>query len=152
MKSRTSIIIEAVGYVGLRGFICGFVFGAAFGTLIYPLIGTLYGAFIGAIVGTPLGMVGGLIIGLITALHFNPIRNPQDFRWTLRLVGGAVSFIGAYAGFALLFWSGDPISDSLGIPLIPALVATACAIYVSHSYAEYYLRQKRKSRRLDIAE
>ena len=144
--------MEAVGYMGIRGLIYGSIFGAGFGTLVMPLIGTAYGAFFGAIIGTPLGIIGGMIIGVIASLFFNPVINLHEFRWTLRVMGGVIGFLGASIGFRIVFGPGDNSGTSVVFIHLPTLITTSLATYSSHSYAEYYLRQKRKLGRLDITQ
>lgn len=145
MKFRSTIIREAFSYIGIRGFVCGFIFGGIFGTMVYPIVGTIYGVFLGALIGTPLGMIGGLIVGLVVALYFNPVQKPQQFRWTMRLLGGVIVLLGAYVGFSTLFWSGSPTGGQSPMIVIPTLIAAACALYVGHSYAEWYLNQPQQT-------
>jgi hypothetical protein len=132
---RTSIILKATGYIGLRGFVAGTVFGAAYGTLAYPIVGTLYGALIGAIIGLPVGLVGGALIGLITAAYFNPVTNAGVFRLIMPLSGGVIALAGAYLGFSVLFYGPG---DTPYI-VLPTLIAATSATYTGYSYARYYL-------------
>jgi hypothetical protein len=128
MKHMT-IVMDAVGYMGLRGLLYGAGLGAAYGTILSPIAGTIYGAFYGAIVGLPLGNVGGIIISLITVRFFNPQTDSLNFYQKITALGGVTGLVGSLFGFALL------LGPSLIFSIIPSVIAAGCAVYVSHNYA-----------------
>lgn len=137
--NRSRIIVETVGYMGLRGLLYGIALGAAYGTFLAPIAGTIYGAFFGGMVGLPLGIIGGTIIGTVTGLWFDPSENPSRFRWTITLTGGVIGFLGAYVGFDTLLGPGGSANEQSAFMLLPVFIAAACASYVSNSYARRYL-------------
>ena len=147
MKRRT-IVLNAVGFIGLRGFVFGTVLGGIYGTLAFPIVGTMYGTLFGAIIGLPLGLIGGAALGLIIALFFNPVTNAGIFRLIMPLIGGAIGFTGAFLGFAVLLGGdGDLLERSVRMMsyddflfgFVPTVVAGVSAAFVSHRYARHYL-------------
>ncbi len=128
------IIRDAVQYMLLRGLICGVVLGAIYGTLIFPIVGTAYGVIFGAVAGVPLGVVLGLVIGLVRVRFFNPVTDARVFRIVVLILSGLITFSGGLFGAVLLYGIRNPIE-----PLIPALIATASALYVGYRYTRRYL-------------
>ena len=150
--NRSRIVLETVAYMGLRGLLYGMIFGAVYGTIVFPLVGTISGTLFGAIVGLPLGLIGGALLGFIIALFFNPVEDIGVFRLVISLSGGLIALTGAFLGFVGLLGGDGTLPEQLGrlfsnenfvYYLTPALIAAACAVYVSNNYAKRYLEQQR---------
>lgn len=154
MKHRLSIVRQAFRYIGLRALFCGAGCGAIVGTLLFPvapLAGAVAGVFVGILIASPLGCLSGIVLGLVTTQFFNPVENSRHFRMTMTVMGSLVGFVGAYLGFSILFWSGDP-TFRFYFNLVLALIVTICSIYVSSSYANRYLEQYGQLRKEGIAQ
>ena|SRR5690606_2911723 len=124
---------DAIQYFLLRGLICGVALGTIYGTLIIPVIGTAYGAIFGAVAGVPLGVVLGIVVGLVSARFFNPVESMRTFQMVVLILSGLITFSGGLFGAAQLYGFSN-----LMVPLIPALIATASAVYVGYRYTRRY--------------
>ena len=141
------MIGKTIGYFAFRGFVFGCILGAIYGTILALIIGTIYGALIGAVLGLAVGAIGGLIIGGITRRWFFPPADPQQYRWTMRVMGGLLALSGTMIGLGLFFgvsvadWLS---SDALGFVLVPAMIAGFCGVMVSDRYVDHFLANEEK--------
>jgi len=145
------IVWNAIWYFARRGLKLGVILGASYGTVLFFLfpISTVYGLVCGGIVGLVAGAGCGLLAGLVTVCFFYPLTDPLIYRRVVMISCSTVGFGGALSGFSLLFQT--EISEAFlapGIPLIviPSLIATGAAAYVSRGFAIRYATEKRQKK------
>ena len=146
-----NIMWNAIWYFARRGLKAGVILGAAYGTALFFLfpISTVYGLVCGGIVGLFAGAGCGLLTGLVTICFFYPLTDPLIYRRILIIICSIAGFGGALAGFAVLFQTEvSEVFVAPGIPIIviPSLIATCAAAYVSRGFAIQYVAEKRQKK------
>jgi hypothetical protein len=158
--SFARVIIHSIWYGAVHGAIYGLGCGTFYGAL-WLIFGAIYGAPIGLAFGTAVGVADGLIIGAV--LYRSTLRHASDL--DQRVIFARETSLRCFiAGFSFLFcavgghiyYYGDRLveriqrygtiqaflkGDSLGMIIIPSVIAAICGYVASGQMLRWYLNR-----------
>ncbi len=115
----------------------------------------LFGAIMGVLFGLPIGLLvgilDGLLIGIVTRVLFYPLRHVRAYRWTVVLVSAVFTGIATWFGFMqielfleMMARSESDFNRLVIFFLVPALIASVAAAFISRSIARWYETETQK--------
>lgn len=150
---RAKLLFNFTGLSAYYGLILGPILGIMDYLIVYRFLISLYiiyFAVLGAAIGVFLGGVNGFIVAITTLILGDGLRNnsvsARRYRITLLVVSIAATLVRGYLVFNDQYLTYSEVKNSDGLidlVLLPALLATAAAGYVSQSIAIWHLSQFR---------
>ena len=158
--SFVRVLIHSVCYGAVHGAIYGLGCGTIYGAF-FMLVGAVIGAPVGLAFGTAVGVADGLICGIV--LYCSTIRHASDLDQRV-IFALEISLRCFIAGFSFLFCTigghiysyGDQLAEriqrygtvqaffksaSLGMIIIPSVIAAICGYVASGQMLRWYLNR-----------